>query len=100
MASPQEAEFMSSIWCAQQAGIAAGTLAPVLIVHTGVSLCTRRMVSPQFANSLISRETQTFGKGAFLASEAALTGMAFGALFMPSDKTKGNYSARPCQNDP
>lgn len=89
MASPQEAEFMSSIWCAQQAGIAAGTLAPVLIVHTGVSLRTRRMVSPQFANSLISRETQTFGKGAFLASEAALTGMVFGGLFTPSDKTKG-----------
>lgn len=90
ISAPEEKEFLSAPWCGQQAGLAAGSLAPVLLLHTGVSFGARRLVSPQFATGLASRETHAFGKGAFLAGEAALTGTIFGAALTPSDQTKGD----------
>lgn len=93
--APEQAQFMSSNWLAQQTGNALGAILPVLAVHKGVNFGLTRNYSAKAALAMTENVSalttrQAFGAGGLKMAEAGITGAIYSGVFTPTHKAEAD----------
>lgn len=92
MEAPQNAEFLSARWHAQQLGSAAGMVAPFLLLHKGVGKVG------SMALGKVETEMATGALSKRMVVEAGATGFLYEGLLKPVSDQEGNFVAARTRN--
>ncbi|HNB21010.1 MAG TPA: hypothetical protein PKZ32_01245 [Candidatus Melainabacteria bacterium] len=90
--APEQAQFGSKRWHAQQAGSAVGMIVPFMLTREGMKCAGIGRTSPALARSL------SVGERASLIGQSAASGAVFSTLFQDADGTGLDYWANKGKN--
>lgn len=94
--APEQAEFLSSNWIAQQTGNALGAIIPVLAIHKGINYGFTRNYSAKAALAMTENVSalttrQALGATGLKMAEAGLTGAIYSGVFTPAHSQEGDF---------